>query len=121
MIPESDKSAGAVEAAFEEMKARGSIEVVLHVVLAAPEQFDRRARLLGNPSGPAMKSLRNRLQKPPPTRVLTAMSVWGIPNVADTNLAPGPGFCVGAQSVTLPLSKCAVQFCGSRLMWAKKG
>ena len=46
---------------------------------------------------------------------LTVTSLSGIPSAEATSLAPGPGFWVGAHSTTLPPSKCAVQFCGSKV------
>ena len=51
MIAECDKSARAVEAAFEKVEASGSIEVVLDVVLTVPEELDRRAHALRDPGG----------------------------------------------------------------------
>ena len=43
MIREGDESALVVEPAFEEMKARRPVKIMLHVVLAVPEQLYGRA------------------------------------------------------------------------------
>ena len=40
---------GGVDAALQEVEARGPVEVVPHVVFARPQQLDRRAHLLGDP------------------------------------------------------------------------
>ena len=69
-----------------------------------------------------MKSLRKRRPKPPPHRVMcTVTSAGETPSVVATSVAPGPGFCVGAQISTLPSLTCAVQFCGSMLICARNG
>ena len=51
MIAEGDQSAHAVESALEKVEAAGSIEVVPDVVLAAPDELDRRPRALRDPGG----------------------------------------------------------------------
>ena len=51
MIAECDKPARGVEAALEEVEPGRPIEIMLDVVLAVPEQLDRRAGLLGDPGG----------------------------------------------------------------------
>ena len=51
MVAEGDQSARAVEAALEEVEARRPIEIVLHVVLAVPEELHRRADPLRDPGG----------------------------------------------------------------------
>jgi hypothetical protein len=51
MIAKCDKSARAVEAALEKVEASGPIEVVLDVVLAVPDELDRRAHAPRDPGG----------------------------------------------------------------------
>ena len=51
MIAEGDQPARGVEAALEKVEAGGPIEVVLDVVLAAPDELDRRARAPRDPGG----------------------------------------------------------------------
>ena len=60
--------------------------------------------------------------KTTPHRVMcTVTSAGETPSVVATSVAPGPGFCVGAQISTLPSLTCAVQFCGSMLICARNG
>ena len=44
-----DQLAGGIDATLEEMEPGGTIEVVFHVVLAGPQELDRRPDLLGDP------------------------------------------------------------------------
>ena len=49
MIAQGDKPAVIVETTLEEVEARRPVEIVLHVVLAVPHEFHRRADLLRDP------------------------------------------------------------------------
>jgi hypothetical protein len=51
MVAERDQSAVAIDAAFEKMKTGRPVEIVLYVVLSAPQQLHGLADLLRDPGG----------------------------------------------------------------------
>ena len=105
--------------ALEEMEAGRAIEVVLHVVLARfHSSFTGAPTCLRDPGRLGHKVV----AQPPAEAAADARHVDGDVALGECRASRppawrrAPGSCVGAQNTTLPSWKCAVQFCGSRLM-----